>query len=139
MKIEDCFKKQLLIKKKQSLEKAQKSLDTAEVYIQKAKDNFKIKNYDITIVVAYTSMFHSLRSILFKDGIKERSHICLLSYIKDTYPELSGIVNSVDIYRRFRHTALYGLETPEFQDEAETSIEIAREVYNTVEKKFLKI
>ena len=40
MKVEDCFKKQLLIKKKQSLEKAQKSLDTAEVYIQKAKDNF---------------------------------------------------------------------------------------------------
>ena len=60
MKVEDCFKKQLLIKKKQSLEKAQKSLDTAEVYIQKAKDNFKIKNYDIAIVVAYTSMFHRI-------------------------------------------------------------------------------
>lgn len=55
MKVEDCFKKQLLIKKKQSFEKAQKSLDMAEVYIQKAKDNFKIKNYDIAIVVAYQS------------------------------------------------------------------------------------
>jgi len=61
MKVEDCFKKQLLVKKKQSFEKAQKSLDTAEVHIQKAKDNFKIKNYDIAIVVAYQSGSGHLR------------------------------------------------------------------------------
>lgn len=134
MRIEDCFKKELLIKRGVSIEKALQSLKSAKTYIRKAKDNVAIKNYDITIVAAYTSMFHSLRSILFKDGIKERSHICLLIYVKYTYPQLSEIVNNVDVYRRFRHTVLYGLETIASQEEAETSIEVAKEVYISVEK-----
>jgi uncharacterized protein (UPF0332 family) len=137
MKVDDCLKRQLLIKKKPSFEKAQKSLDAAEAYIKKAKDNLKIKNFDIVIVISCTSMFHSLRSILFKDGMKERSHTCLLSYVKERYPEFSSIVNSADIYRRFRHTALYGLEAIDFEDEAETSIEVAEEIYDAVRGKIL--
>ena len=102
--------------------------------MKKAKDNIALKNYDITIVASYTSMFHSLRSILFKDGLKERSHICLLVYIKHAYPELLGIANSVDVYRRFRHTALYGLETTASLEEAESSIEVAEETFISVKK-----
>ncbi len=134
MKIEDCFKNELLIKKGASSEKALLSLKSAKTYIKKARDNVAIKNYDIAIFAAYTSMFHSIRSILFKDGIKERSHICLLIYVKHTYPELSEIVNNVDVYRRFRHTVLYGLDTIASQEEAKTSIEVAKEVYISVEK-----
>ena len=137
MKVEDCLKRQLLVKKKPSFEKAQKSLEAAEAYIKKAKDNLKIKNFDIVIVISYTSMFHSLRSLLLRDGLKERSHICLLSYVKERYPEFSSIVNSTDIYRRFRHTALYGLETIDFEEEAETSIEVAEEIYDPVKGKIL--
>ena len=51
---------ELLIKKRPSQEKATQSLKAARVYVKKAKDNIAIKNYDITIVAAYTSMFHSL-------------------------------------------------------------------------------
>ena len=102
--------------------------------MKKAKDNTALKNYDITIVAAYTSMFHSLRSILFKDGLKERSHVCLLVYIKHAYPELLGIANSVDVYRRFRHTALYGLDTTASREEAESSIEVAGETLISVKK-----
>ena len=134
MNIEDCFKKELLIRKKPAQEKAKQSLKAAKVYIKKAKDNITLKNYDITIVAAYTSMFHSLRSILFKDGLKERSHICLLVYIKHAYPELSGIANSVDVYRRFRHTALYGLDTTASREEAESSIDVAGETLISVKK-----
>lgn len=132
MRVADCFKKQLLLKKKPSPEKAQKSLESAKIYIKKARDNFKIENYDIAIVISYTSMFHSLRSLLLRDGLKERSHICLLRYVKERYPELSSFVNSADIYRRFRHTVLYGLETIDFEDEAGTSIEAAEEIYDAV-------
>lgn len=134
MNIKDCFKKELLIKKKPSTEKAHQSLKLAQTFIKKARDNVAISNYDITVVAAYTSMFHSLRSILFRDGIKERSHICLLIYVKNTYPKLSRIVNNVDVHRRFRHTALYGLESITSKEEAETSIEVAKEVYISVEK-----
>lgn len=138
MNIENCFKKELLIRKKPSQEKTKQSLKSAKVYIKKAKDNIGLENYDITIVAAYTSMFHSLRAILFKDGLKERSHICLLVYIKHVYPELSGIANSVDVYRRFRHTALYGLDITASREEAESSIEVAEETLISV-KKLLKL
>lgn len=129
---------ELLIKKRPSQEKATQSLKASKVYVQKAKDNIALKNYDITIVAVYTSMFYSLRAILFKDGIKERSHICLLSYIRNAYPELSRIANSVDVYRRFRHTALYGLETSASREDAESSIEGAEETFSSV-KKLLKL
>ena len=138
MNIKDCYKMELLVKKRSSQEKATQSLRASKVYIQKAKDNIALKNYDITIVAAYTSMFHSLRAILFKDGLKERSHICLLAYIRNAYPELSRIANSVDVYRRFRHTALYGLETSASREEAESSIEVAEETFGSV-KKLLKL
>jgi uncharacterized protein (UPF0332 family) len=137
MKLKDCFNKQLLVRKKPSLEKAQKSLKAAETYIKKAKGNLQFENFDIAIVISYPSMFHSLRSILLKDGIKERSHICLQSYIKERYPEFSGIVNSADIYRRFRHTALYGLETLDFEDDTRASIEVAEEIYSAVKRMIL--
>ena len=132
MNIRDCYNKELLIKRRPSREKATQSLKAAKVYVKKAKDNIALKNYDITIVAAYTSMFHSLRAILFKDGLKERSHICLLAYIRHVYPELSRIANSVDVYRRFRHTALYGLETSASREEADSSIEVAEETYRSV-------
>ena len=46
MNIEDCFKKELLIRKKPAREKAKQSLKAAKVYIKKAKDNIALKNYD---------------------------------------------------------------------------------------------
>jgi hypothetical protein len=52
MNIEDCFKKELLIRKKPSQEKAKQSLKSAKIYIKKAKDNITLKNYDITIVAS---------------------------------------------------------------------------------------
>ena len=55
-------------------------------------------------------------------------------YIKHAYPELSGIANSVDVYRRFRHTALYGLDTTASREEAESSIEVAGETLISVKK-----
>lgn len=97
----------------------------AERYIQMANDNLEMKNYDLVIVAAYTSMFHSGRAILFKDGITERSHICLWEYLKKTYPYLKSFINTIDSYRSFRHTAIYGLEILINKDDAKEAIKTA--------------
>lgn len=47
--IEDCFKKELLIRKRPAREKARQSLKAAKVYMKKAKDNIALKNYDISL------------------------------------------------------------------------------------------
>ena len=74
--------------------------------------------YDLAVVSVYTAMFHAARAILFRDGIKERSHICVVTYIKEKYPHLSEYANTLDSYRKSRHTMLYGLEVDVMKDDA---------------------
>jgi len=42
--------------------------------LRKAKDAFDEKNYKWSIVMAYYSIFHAARSILFALGLKEKRH-----------------------------------------------------------------
>jgi uncharacterized protein (UPF0332 family) len=45
-----------------------------------------------------------------------------------------GIANKKETCRRFRHTALYGLDTTASREEAESSIEVAGETLISVKK-----
>ena len=57
-------------------------------------------------------MFHAGRALLFRDGIQEKSHYCLLVYLKEKYTGRisAGILSSMDAYREERHEVLYSLE-----------------------------
>ena len=125
MKLEECFKEGLLRKTEPSIEKAKRSLEVSGEFIEKAKDNLKIKNYGIVIFCSYTSMFHAARAILFRDGIKERSHICIVSYLREKYSELRNLVNMLDSYRKSRHTSLYSLDYLIDEKDAEEAIKDA--------------
>jgi uncharacterized protein (UPF0332 family) len=46
--------------------------------------------YDASLVLAYTSMFHAACALLFRDGIVEKSHVCLIEYLRDTTPDAEG-------------------------------------------------
>jgi uncharacterized protein (UPF0332 family) len=72
-------------------------------------------------------MFHAARAILFKDGFKERSHICLILYVEEKYPSLRGYARQVDQYRRARHNALYALDSNQSRADAEVAIESAKD------------
>ena len=77
-------------------------------------------------------MFHSARAILFKDGIKERSHLCIVSYLRETYPRLKRLANQLDAYRRNRHNTLYALDFLISGDEAQQAIEDAEKFYRRI-------
>jgi uncharacterized protein (UPF0332 family) len=134
MKLNDCFKEGLLRKTKPSKQYAVKSLETSLNYIKNAKDNFKIKNNNLVIFCSYTAMFHSARSLLFKDGIKERSHLCIVSYIRETYPKLRSLSNQLDAYRRNRHNTLYALDFLISDYEAQQAIKDAEQFYQQIKK-----
>jgi uncharacterized protein (UPF0332 family) len=134
MKLNDCFKEGLLRKTKPSKQYAIKSLETSLNYIQNAKDNFEIKNNNLVIFCSYTAMFHAARALLFKDGIKERSHLCIVSYIRETYPKLRSLSNQLDAYRRNRHNTLYALDFLISDYEAQQAIEDAEQFYKQIEK-----
>lgn len=79
-------------------------------------------------------MFHAARSILFRDGIKERSHLCVISYLQETYPQLKRLANQLDTYRRNRHNTLYALDFLVSDDEAQQAIEDAEQFYRKIKE-----
>lgn len=134
MNINDCFREGLLKRIRPDTEAAEREVEKAKEYLVKAKKNEEINIHDFAVVAAYTSMFHGARAILLRDGVKERSHICIVIYLREKYPELKHQARILDTYRRFRHTALYALDVTVDKEEAEKSIELAREFIDVMEK-----
>jgi len=135
MKLKECFDKRLLRKEKPDLEKSKRSIEVAEAKLDEAEKALSHRLFDATIILAYTAMFHAARAILFRDGIVEKSHICLIEYLREIYintGKLSeAIVNTLDSLRIDRHETLYGLEAKSSQEEAKYSLEKAKEFLAT--------
>jgi uncharacterized protein (UPF0332 family) len=79
-------------------------------------------------------MFHAARAILFRDGVKERSHEYIPIYLNERYPELERIANTLDSHRRFRHNAIYGLDLTLDEAEARAALDSAREILQEIKK-----
>ncbi len=85
MRVDDCFKKRLLrISKPDSL-KVAKALEMAKVKNERARDLFENGFFEESIVSSYTSMFQAARALLFHDGVVEKSHACVVAYLREKY------------------------------------------------------
>lgn len=83
-------------------------------------------------------MFHAARSILFRDGVVEKSHVCLVEYLRGEYARKGllseGFVNSLDRMRTDRHEAIYGLETSVTENQADHAISQCKEFIEAARK-----
>ena len=136
MNIEECYKKRMLTKIPNDVNKAKRSIEIAEKKLDIAKTSFEKELYGPTIIYGYTSMFHSSRALLYRDGIQEKSHICLVLYIKEHYSNKIPpyLINSLDTFRKERHETLYGLDFQETKKDAELIISDAKQLLITVKK-----
>jgi uncharacterized protein (UPF0332 family) len=134
MKLDECFRRGLLKRIHPDHENAVRSLNLSMANLEDAAENLRIHRYRVVIVSSYTAMFHAARAILFRDGVKERSHECIPLYLKENYPKLESISDVLDAYRRFRHAAIYGLDTDIDKDEAKAALEAARELLTEVKE-----
>lgn len=75
----------MLRRERPDLEKSKRSIEIAEAKLNEAEKAFSHRLFDATIILAYTTMFHAARAILFKDGIVEKSHVCLIEYLREKY------------------------------------------------------
>lgn len=137
MNIKECFENRLLRRGRADVLKSKKAIDISKRNLVKAKRLCKHGFYSEAIVAAYTSMFQSARALLFKDGVFERSHFCVIEYLKENYVKKHLIsvehIHSLDVYRTQRHEALYGLEEISHEkSEADDSIEKAMSFINKV-------
>lgn len=136
MELTDCFRRGLLINTQTDIESAGRSLNLARSYVVDAEKSMSSDSYRIVIISSYTAMFHAARAVLFRDGVKERSHECIPLYLREKYPALAGQANMLDSYRKYRHEALYGLEFEAGKDDAIASLTAANGFLSAIEKEF---
>ena len=138
MNVEECLEKGQLIKIAPDLAKARSSLDIARHKLELACKEKEHEIWECAIVSAYTSMFHSARALLVKDGYTERSHYAVGVYLKEKYRERLEMrfLNEFDALRLQRHEVLYGLDRNSEADEEEAgdAVEMADGFLQAVEK-----
>jgi len=138
MDLKECFEKELLKKDIPDIEKAKKSIEIARHKLENANKALNAQIFEDAVIDAYTSMFHASRAILFKDGIKERSHYAIYVYLKEKYKDKlePRFLNELNSLRMERHELMYGLEkASEIKEiEANDVILIAQDFIDAVEK-----
>jgi uncharacterized protein (UPF0332 family) len=128
MNLEECFANRLLRKGRPDRLKCDKAFEIAHKNLLKAERLLKHGFHEEAVVAAYTAMFQSARALLFKEGIFERSHYCVIEYLREYYVKKhllsQDYLHSIDVYRTQRHEALYGLEEISYEkDEVKDAIE----------------
>jgi len=124
----DCFKQGLLRKVEPSKEKGKISLKKAEEWLSESEKNISVSAYDSCIASSYMAMFHSSRAILFRDGVREKSHFCLARYLEKYVNE--GLLEDewvllFDRIRDIRHRDQYSLQHHSTEEEASSVIKNA--------------
>jgi len=136
----DCIEKGLLRRIPPSRDKAVQSLKKASEWLKESENSLKAEAYGSTILTSYMAMFHSARAILFFDGFREKSHACVSKYLEEKYVKTGKLdkkwVELLDHNREVRHDDQYNLSFYSSEDDAEKSLESARDFIQSMEKLF---
>ncbi len=134
-KVEECFEQGLLKKIRPNLNYAEQSVKQADHFLDEAEELIESNIKDMAFIALYNASFHAARALLFRDGIKERSHYCVCKYIEEKYQmqELITMQQSIilDSLRSKRNDIQYSLEQPEIEEDLN---EIFEEVANFIER-----
>lgn len=88
-------------------------------------------------IALYNAFFHVARALLFKDGIKERSHFCIARYVEDKYVNTKllnmDFLNYLDTLRDARHETQYSLDFAEIDIDLYAGIRVCREFIKVVD------
>lgn len=135
--MEDCFRKGLLRRVEPSLTKSKDSITEAREWLSEAIKNKASEAYKSAISSLYLAIFHSARAVLFRDGVREKSHYCVGVYLEKYVDE--GVLEEdwvliFDRIRSVRHTDQYSFRTHPSKEEVDSGIDIARKFVDRMEK-----
>lgn len=136
--VEKCFEKKHLMRSSPSMGLAEKSLKQARIFLTDAEDMAKFEKERMEIIALYNAFFHAARSLLFKDGIKERSHFCVARYVEEKYVKTKLLpikfLNCLDLLRDIRHDTQYSLDEVIFEEDLEELTEICKQFISAAER-----
>lgn len=117
--LDDLFEQGLLKRTARSNELAKKSLKQADFFLLEARDLVRLGKVRMAIIALYNAMFHCTRALLFKDGVKEKSHYAVARYLEFVYIDKGQIDRKfllvLDMLRDFRHESQYSLTTADIE------------------------
>ncbi len=131
----NCLDMGLLRRIPPSTEKAKQSLEKARELLGEAKGNLMEERYNTVVIISYLSIFNAARSLLFKDGFRERSHACVARYLEEKYKKEipKTMIRILDRYRTSRHNTQYDVAYYSSKDEAEGILKFSKEFIERVE------
>jgi uncharacterized protein (UPF0332 family) len=138
---EECFRLGLLRRVKPSAEKGRMSLAKARRVLEEGGKNLGSEAYDSCVLSAYMAMFHAARAVLFRDGVREKSHFCLARYLEryvDDRELEEKWVDLLDRIRDVRHAGQYDLSYSSTSEEARSCLRVAKDFVERMEVLFRK-
>ena len=135
--LEECYAKDLLRKVEPSPAKARRSLEQSRVWQEEAKKALVAGANRSSLISCYNAFFHAARAILYRDGVREKSHLCVELYlggyaIKGDL-EASGIAQFSRM-RSARHMDLYSFSAAPSREEVESAVRDAHAFLARMEK-----
>jgi len=133
----DCIKENLLRKIPPSKEKAIQSIKKAHQWLKESENSLNGTAFNSSILSSYMVMFHAARSILFIDGYREKSHVCIARYLEEKYVKTGKLerkwVELLDHSREIRHNDQYDLTFISTKEDAEHALKSARDFLSEIE------
>ena len=127
-KLEDCFKRGQLRSVQPSHEKAISSMKEARIWVEESRKAISSGANRSAFISIYLVYFHSARSILFNDGIREKSHYCIGVYLeylvekKKLEPKWPMLFH---VIRQQRHSTQYSFNIEPSEDEIDYQLKEA--------------
>ena len=113
MSLKKCFEKGQLKKMTADLSLAKKSLKRGVSILDEIPKLKTAGFLEISEQRLYQAFFHMIKALLYKDGIKERSHYCAILYVKETYENiLESEISTMEVLKDIRNQSQYGIESP---------------------------
>ena len=135
--LENCFNRRLLRPVEPSKEKSDLSIKQAKEWLEEAKRNLENEAYRSAQISTYLAFFHSARAILFRDGIREKSHYCIGIYL-EKYVNSDNLeeeyVMLFDRMRSARNTDQYSFQIAPSPEEVKSGIKSADDFINRMDQ-----
>jgi uncharacterized protein (UPF0332 family) len=135
--IDDCFELGLLRMVASSQTKSEQSLLQARDWLSEAQKNLASEAYRSALASAYLVVFHSARAVLFRNGVREKSHYCIGLY-PQRYVEKGALEEEwpmlFDRLRSVRHADQYSFQAKPTVKEVQAGIDLAERFMDRMER-----
>jgi uncharacterized protein (UPF0332 family) len=105
------------------------SLSASERWLKEAAMDQDGQTFNSSVIASYLAMFHAARAVLFRDGVRERSHFCIARYIEEVYVKKGHLnqewIDLLDHARELRHEDQYDATFSTTEEEAAHALKTA--------------